>query len=166
MNMMPQIFAKTNRYHVPWFGQVFISTAIFIFAAASNDSSDAISFLILTGSVFWMISYILAHIDVLIFRRRLPKAPRSFKVPGGPVIPVIGIIGTAYMVLNISTDPKERMMIWLLTGATLVILGVYAFFWIRYKMKMPVFKSVPPEKVMAMENDLYYLARKRRGLWK
>lgn len=166
MNMMPQIFAKTNRYHVPWFGQVFISAAIFIFAAVSNDSSDAISFLILAGSVFWMISYILAHIDVLIFRKRLPKAPRAFKVPGGVVIPIIGMIGTIYMILNISTDPKERMMIWLLTGVTLVVLSVYSFFWIKYKMKMPVFKSVPVEKVMAMENNLYYLERKRRGIWK
>lgn len=166
MNMMPQIFSKTNKYHVPWFGQVFISVAIFVFAAASNDSSDAISFLILAGSVFWMISYILAHVDVLIFRKRLPKAPRSFKVPGGVVIPIIGIIGTVYMVLNISTDPKERLMIWLLTGVTFLALGIYSFFWIKYKMKMPVFKSVPVEKVMAMENNLYYLERKRRGIWK
>lgn len=166
MNMMPQIFAKTNKHHVPWFGQVFISVAIFIFAAVSNGSSDAISFLILAGSVFWMISYILAHIDVLIFRKRLPKAPRSFKVPGGFLLPVIGIVGTVYMVLNISTDPTERMMIWLLTGVTFIILGIYSFFWIKYKMKMPVFKSVPIEKVMAMENNLYYLERKRRGIWK
>lgn len=166
MNMMPQVFAKTNKHHVPWFGQVFVSVAIFIFAAVSNDSSDAISFLILAGSVFWMISYILAHVDVLIFRKRLPKAPRSFKVPGGYVLPVIGIIGTVYMILNISTDPTERMMIWILTGVTFLLLGIYSFFWIRYKMKMPVFKSVPLEKVMAMENNLYYLERKRRGIWK
>ena len=166
MNMMPQIFAKTNKHNVPWFGQVFVSVAIFIFAAASNNSSDAISFLILAGSVFWMVSYILAHVDVLILRKRLPKAPRSFKVPGGPVIPIIGILGTAYMILYISTDPQERLMIWLLTGVTFLILGIYSFFWIKYKMKMPVFKSVPLEKVMAMESDLYYLERKRKGIWK
>lgn len=166
MNMMPQIFAKTNKHNVPWFGQVFVSVAIFIFAAASNNSSDAISFLILAGSVFWMVSYILAHVDVLIFRKRLPKAPRSFKVPGGPVIPIIGILGTAYMILYISTDPHERMMIWLFTGVTFLVLGIYSFFWIKYKMKMPVFKSVPLEKVMAMESDLYYLERKRKGIWK
>ena len=166
MNMMPQIFAKTNKHNVPWFGQVFVSVAIFIFAAASNNSSDAISFLILAGSVFWMVSYILAHVDVLIFRKRLPKAPRSFKVPGGPVIPIIGILGTAYMILYISTDPHERMMIWLFTGVTFLVLGIYSFFWIKYKMKMPVFKSVPLEKVMAMESDLYYLERTRKGIWK
>ena len=166
MNMMPRIFAKTNRHNVPYFGVIFVSVFIFVFAALSDGSADAISFLILVGSVFWMISYILAHIDVLILRRRLPKAPRSFKVPCGPLFPLIGIAGTAYMILNISTDPAERNMIWLVTGITFLILAVYSFFWIKYKMKMPVFKSAPMEKVLAMENSMYYPIRKKRGIWK
>ena len=166
MNMMPRIFAKTNRHNVPYFGVIFVSVFIFVFAALSDGSADAISFLILVGSVFWMISYISAHIDVLILRRRLPKAPRSFKVPCGPLFPLIGIAGTAYMILNISTDPAERNMIWLVTGITFLILAVYSFFWIKYKMKMPVFKSVPMEKVLAMENSMYYTIRKKRGIWK
>ena len=113
-----------------------------------------------------MISYIFAHLDVLILRHRLPKAPRSFKVPCGPLFPCIGIAGTVYMILNISTDPTERMMIWLITGITFLVLGIYSFFWIRIKMKMPVFKRVPIQKVMAMENSMYYTIRKRRGLWR
>ena len=166
MNMMPRIFAKTNKHGVPFFGVIFVSVFIFVFAALSDGSSEAISFLILVGSVFWMISYIFAHLDVLILRHRLPKAPRSFKVPCGPLFPCIGIVGTVYMILNISTDPTERMMIWLVTGITFLILGIYSFFWIRIKMKMSVFKSVPIQKVMAMENSMYYTIRKRRGLWR
>ena len=166
MNMMPQCFGKTNKNGVPYIGVWFISIAIMAFAVISNGSTDAISFMILVGSVFWMISYILAHVDVLILRRRLPKAPRSFKSPGGRLLQIIGILGTVYMVLNISTDPAERNAIWLITIVVFAILAVYAFFWIRYKMKMPVFKSVPLEKVMAMENSMYYVVRRRRGLCK
>ena len=166
MNMMPRIFAKTNKKNVPWFGVIFVSVFIFVFAKLSDGSSDAISFLILVGSVFWMISYVLAHMNVLILRRRLPKAPRSFKVPFGPVLPIVGIAGIIYMILNISTDPVERNMIWLVTGITFAVLAVYSFFWIKFKMKMPVFKSVPLEKVMAMENSMYYTIRKRRGIWR
>jgi len=166
MNMMPQFFAKTNRNKVPFIGVWIITIAILIFAYVSSDSSDAISFFILVGSVFWMISYIIAHIDVIVLRRRLPKAPRSFKVPGGILLPIIGILGTAYMVLNISTDPAEKYAIWGWTGGTFLILAVYSFFWIRYKMRMPVFKPVPLEKVMAMENDMFYVIRKRQGMWR
>ena len=166
MNMMPQCFGKTNKNGVPYIGVWFISIAIMAFAVISNGSTDAISFMILVGSVFWMISYILAHVDVLILRRRLPKAPRSFKSPGGGLLQIIGILGTVYMVLNISTDPAERNAIWLITIVVFAILAVYAFFWIRYKMKMPVFKSVPLEKAMAMENSMYYVVRRGRGLCK
>lgn len=166
MNMMPQCFAKTNKKKVPYVGVWFVSILILIFAFLSNNSSDAISFFILVASVFWMVSYIFAHIDVLILRKRLSKAPRSFKVPLGPLFPCIGIIGTAYMILNISTDPAERNAIWLITILVFLILGIYSVFWIKFKMKMPVFKSVPVPKVLAMENDMYYLIRKRRGICK
>ena len=166
MNMLPKIFAKTNKHKVPWFGQVFVSVSIFIFAYVSDSSADMISFLILAGSVFWMVSYILAHVDVIVFRKRLPRAPRNFKVPCGILFPIIGIVGTIYMILNISTDPQERLMLWLLTGCSFLILGIYSAIWIKVKMKMKVFKSVPLEKVMAMENDLYYEIRRKRGLWK
>lgn len=166
MNMLPKIFSKTNKHNVPWFGQMFVSAAILIFGYFSDSSADMISFLILAGSVFWMISYILAHVDVLIFRKRLPNAPRNFKVPCGILFPVIGIVGTAYMILNISSDPQERMNIWLLTGACFIVLGIYSAVWIKFKMKMKVFKSIPLEKVMAMENELYYYVRKSKGIWK
>ena len=67
---------------------------------------------------------------------------------------------------TIPTDLVERNMIWLVTGITFAVLAVYSFFWIKFKMKMPVFKSVPLEKVMAMENSMYYTIRKRWGIWR
>ena len=67
---------------------------------------------------------------------------------------------------TIPTDLVERNMIWLVTGITFAVFAVYSFFWIKFKMKMPVFKSVPLEKVMAMENSMYYTIRKRRGIWR
>ena len=165
MNMLPQIFAKTNKKGVPYFGVISISVAMFIFAYISDGSSDMIEFLILVGSVFWMITYIFAHMDVLILRKKLPHAPRSFKVPCGPLFPLIGIVGTAYMIFYISTDPHERLMIWLITGVTIIALSIYAFFWTKYKMKMPVLKAVPIEKVMAMDNELYYKVRRMWHIW-
>ena len=162
MDMLPHVFARTNKKNVPWFGVVFVSALILLFAYISNDSSDAISFLILVGSVFWMFSYIFAHIDVLVFRKRFPKAPRSFKVPGGIVLPILGIIGTSYMILNISTDPVERNKIWMITGITFAVLFLYAVLWIKFKMKIPVWKSIPIHKVLARESPMYYYVRHRK----
>jgi amino acid transporter len=160
LGMLPGVFMKTNRYGAPVAGIVLIGGGILIVESTGLSTASQISFILLTGSVFWMVSYILTQVNVLILRRRLPKAPRSFKVPFGPVLPVIGIIGTAYMILNISPDPAVRNQIWLLTGGIFIILGAYAFFWIKFRMKISVFKSIPVEKVMAMENELYYPAHK------
>lgn len=166
MNMMPRVFARENRHGSPWVAVLFVSGLIALFAFLSDGSSEAISFLILVGSVFWMTSYIFAHIDLLVLRRRLPRAPRAFKVPGGPVLPFVGIAGTVFMILNISSDPVERNLIWLIAALAFAGLSLYAVAWIRYKMRMPVLKPVPIPKVLAMENDLYYAIRRRRGLWR
>ena len=165
-NLMPQFFGKLNKDKVPYIGVWFVTITILFFAWISQDSSDRISFFILVGSVFWMASYLTAHIDLLVFRKRLPHAPRSFKVPFGPVLPLIGIAGEVYMILNISTDPVERMKIWMLTGVVFLVLFVYAVIWTKVKMRIPIFKLVPMEKVLAMENTMYYKIRKRRGIWK
>ena len=87
-------------------------------------------------------------------------------MPGGPVLPLIGIAGTVYMVINISTDPVERAQILGLTGVIFAILFVYSVIWIKVKMKIPVFKPVPMEKVLAMENTMYYKVRIARGIWR
>ena len=36
------------------------------------------------------------------------------------------------MILNISSDPQERMNIWLLTGACFIVLGIYSAVWIKF----------------------------------
>lgn len=43
----------------------------------------------------------------------------------------------------------------------LVILSIYAFLWIKLNMKIPVFKHMPISKVMAMENEMYYVTHKK-----
>ena len=81
-------------------------------------------------------------------------------------VPLIGIAGTIYMIVNISTDPVERVQILGVTGIILLILFIYSLFWIHYKMKIPAFRPVPMEKVLAMENSMYYKIRRQRGIWK
>lgn len=165
-NLMPQFFGKMNKNKVPFIGCWIITIGILICAYISQNSSDRISFLIQVGSVFWMASYAVANIDLIVFRHRLPKAPRNFKVPFGPVLPCISIAGIVFMIANISTDPVERNQILMVTGIITAILFIYSIFWIRIKMRIPLFKPVPIDKVLAMENPMYYKIRKYRGIWK
>ena len=127
--------------------------------ATGLSTTSPLSFLILTGVIFWMVAYIVTHLNVLVLRKRLPKAPRTFKVPFGPVIPIIGSIGIVWMIYNISSDPATRTTIYAICGIIFAALTVYATIWVKKVMKLKLFKPIPLEKVMSMENDLYHVYR-------
>ncbi|MGI6109039.1 MAG: APC family permease [Bacilli bacterium] len=155
INMLPAFFTRTNKFGTPVFGLFIIGGAMILINATGLSTTDQLSFLILTGSVFWMISYIFAHISVLVLRKRLPRAPRSFKVWGGIILPVIGVIGTAWMIWNISSDPAQRTSIYIVCLIVFACLALFSFLWTKYVMKVPLFKPFPVNEVMAMENDDY-----------
>ncbi len=155
INMLPKFFMNTNKKGSPYWGLIILGGAMILINATGLSNTSQLSFLILTGSVFWMIAYIFAHINVLILRKRLPKAPRTYKVPGGPLIPMIGIAGTIWMIWNIASDPATRMSIYTVCGIIAVCLAVYAALWTKKVMRVPLFKPFPLEHVMAMENDEY-----------
>lgn len=155
INLLPAFFTKTNRYGTPMFGLFIIGGAMIIINATGLSTTSQLSFLILTGSVFWMIVYISAHLDVLILRKKLPNAPRSFKIPGGWLFPTLGALGTCWMIYNIASDPVMRMQIYGVCLIVFGILAVYSALWTKYVMKVPLFKAFPVKEVMAMEREEY-----------
>jgi amino acid transporter len=155
IGLLPGFFMKTNKKGAPWIGILIFGGVMLVINAFGLSTSGSLSFLILTGTVFWMAAYIVTHINVLILRKKLPKAPRVFKVPGGPVIPVIGSIGLLWMIWDIASDNATRMSIYSVCLIILAFLAVYAFVWVKKVMKKDLFKAYPVEEVMAMENELY-----------
>jgi amino acid transporter len=159
IKLLPSFFMKTNKKGAPYVGILAVGGSILLIVATGLSTTDQLSFIILTGCVFWMVTYIIAHIDVLILRKRMPKVPRTFKVPLGPVLPVIGIIGIMWMIYNIAFDPSVRVEIYKTTSVIFTILAVYAVVWIKVVMKVKLFKPFAVKDVMAMENELYHAVR-------
>lgn len=159
IKLLPSAFMKTNKKGAPYVGILVVGGMMILINATGLSTSDQLSFLILTGCVFWMAAYIVSNCNVLILRHRLPKAPRTFKAPFGPVIPILGILGTMYMIYNIDSDFTRRMQIYKVCLIILVVLVIYSTIWIKKVLKMKLFKPVPLEKVMAMENSLYHIFR-------
>lgn len=81
IELLPGMFLKQNKKGAYYVGVLLAGGVMIIVNATGLSSSDQLAFMIAVAIVFWMISYIFADLDVLIFRRRLPKAPRNFKVP-------------------------------------------------------------------------------------
>ncbi len=162
INLLPEIFLKQNKRGSYYVGILMIGIIMIVINATGLSSSDKLAFMILVAIVFWMVSYVIANINVLIFRKKFPKLPRTFKVPFGFVIPVIGMLGSIFMIWNIDGDPATRNLIFMIDGIIFVLLAVYSFIWCKLKWKgIPMFKAVPIKDVMAMENSLYLVAHKR-----
>ncbi len=161
IGLMPEFFLKRNKKGAYYVGVLMIGIIMIVVNATGLSTSDSLSFMITLAIVFWMVSYVIANCNVLIFRKRLPKAPRTFKVPLGPVIPIIGVIGNLFMLWNIDGDPAVKAKIFLIDGIIFIVLAIYAMVWCKYKLKKPMFKPIAMHEVMAMENVLYLPAHKK-----
>ncbi len=155
IGLLPEFFLKKNKRGAYYIGVLMIGTIMILVNATGLSTSDSLSFMILVAIVFWMISYVIADINVLIFRYRLPKTPRTFKVPFGPIIPLLAIVGNLFMIWNIDGDPATRNLIYQIDLIIFALLTVYAVVWCKFKLKRPLFKPIPNHEVMAMEHDLY-----------
>jgi amino acid transporter len=119
-----------------------VITALPLFLIGNRP--DAVITLLIAASAAWLLAYIVAHVDVIVLRRRIPQASRPFRTPWYPVPQVVGIAAMAYAILNNSPSPDMTRTVYLLTGAVLLIVSVAAALWVRLVMKRRLFE---PEAV-------------------
>ncbi|SHF04539.1 APC family permease [Vibrio gazogenes] len=141
MAMQKQAFPQlkaVNRFDAPWAAIVMLSvcTAIsyFIFEI------DALIVLVIAATTSWLLAYIVAHIDVIVLRQRLPKQERPYRTPFYPWPQIIGIVSMLYVALNNSPDPSMTRMVYTITGSILLIISLIAAFWVKFYMKRGLFE--------------------------
>lgn len=77
--------------------QAAIALALIVFGALEKDGfSTMVEF---TAPVFWFF-FMLSGIALLVLRRREPQAPRPFRVPFYPVLPLLFIATCAYLLYS------------------------------------------------------------------
>lgn len=67
-------------------------------------------------SIGTLLAFVLVCVGVLILRKTQPNAPRSFKTPWVPVVPILGIISCVLMMISLPGDTWLRLAIWLFVG--------------------------------------------------
>ena len=159
LDLLPSCFNKINNKKAPFiailtFGGSMIVINLFDLSSASN-----LIFLVLCVCVFTMISYMLVHINVILLRKRLPKVPRTYKSPFGISIQILGVLSMLWMLWNIDPSIDNKIKVFVLTGVVMFLIGLYAFIWLKYVVKKPLFQPVAIKDVMAMENEMYFIER-------
>ncbi len=101
----------SSPYNAIWL--VAILSCIYALTGQFNLLSD------LTIFAVWVF-YVLTFIGVIILRKKKPDLARPYKVPGYPVIPIIAILGGAFVVINqLITSPMIS-----LGGILITIIGL------------------------------------------
>jgi APA family basic amino acid/polyamine antiporter len=114
--LVPSLFSRVHRRTgVPRANTLMVSGFIALLAALVplGSLADATSI----GTLF---AFGLVNIAVVVLRRRRPDMPRTFRVPWGPVLPVLGTACCAYTMASLGADTWAAFGLWMAVG-----LGIY-----------------------------------------
>ena len=67
-------------------------------------------------SIGTLFAFVVVCMAVIVLRATRPDAHRPFKVPGGPVIPVLGVLSCLYLMVSLSVMTWVRLLVWLDIG--------------------------------------------------
>ena len=68
-------------------------------------------------------AFLVVSVGVIILRRSDPDLPRSFKVPGYPVTPILSILGCLWIIKDLRTVTIYVFLIWV----TVAIIWYFAY---------------------------------------
>jgi len=96
--------------------------------------------ILLAGTCFWLASYILVNISVLILRKKYPDMPgRNKKLTLFGIPQILCILGNIYMIWHIA-EGDARILIYKIFFGLMAALIVYAMVWVKAIKKMNLFE--------------------------
>lgn len=141
---IPAVFGKIHpKYRVPmagvWF-TVFLIALTTVYITAMGGTSDVINLFINTACVTWLVTYIIAMVDVLVLRKKYPDFPRLWKAPIAWVTLPIGMLGALYAISTLSYVIPYALIV-------MAVVAVYCIVWNK-SHKKPINEQVPIEELV------------------
>lgn len=119
--VLPRVLARIHaRFQTPHVSIVVTS----LFAAALALPFDY-RMLVGVANVTVVIQYVASCLAVPVLRRREPVDASKWRVPGGPVLPLVGAAGAAYLLRFVKLEE------WIFAGVSLAV-GVALYVWVRF----------------------------------
>ena len=110
--LLPGLFSAVHpRFHTPWRSNLF-----FMVLTGLLSAFLPIAQLGHMTSIGTLLAFIIVSAGVLILRIREPDRPRGFRVPFGPLVPVLAIVSCFAIMASLDGLTWVRLVIWLLIG--------------------------------------------------
>ena len=133
----PQLKA-TNKHNAPWVGILMI--AVLTTIPFLSLGIDSLIVLIIAATTSFLLAYSVAHINVMVLRKRMPNHPRPYRTPFFPVPQILGLIAMLFVALNNSPSPEMTQLVYSITGGILVVLSIIGALWVKFYMKRNLFE--------------------------
>jgi basic amino acid/polyamine antiporter, APA family len=115
--LLPKMFSTVHpRFRTPWGSTILTGIAVGTFSMFT--SLDEMVDLTNIGTLF---AFILVCLGVIVLRVKDPDRHRPFRVPGGLVLPILGIIGCFVLIAYLPPSSWLRFAAWLNIGAVIYV---------------------------------------------
>ncbi|HTV09348.1 MAG TPA: amino acid permease [Candidatus Aquilonibacter sp.] len=116
--LLPDIFSHVHpRFRTP----AFATWVAGILVAIPSGLLD-VGTLAELSNIGTLFAFVLVSIGVLVLRRKQPERHRGFRVPGGPVFPILSVVFCILLMAGLPVRTWERFFIWLIIGLVVYVL--------------------------------------------
>ena len=117
--LLPPAFSKVSpRTGTPVL--VTVTTGAVVPVISALVPLSELAELVNIGTLF---AFVLVSVGVLVLRRSRPDLHRAFRVPGVPVVPILSVLASFYLMLNLPGVTWVRFVVWMAIG--LVVYAAY-----------------------------------------
>ena len=124
--LMPKVFSEVHpKYRTPAKNNLLFMVLVSAFAAFVP--ARVVGEMTSIGTLF---AFILVCIGVLIMRKKMPDAPRAFRTPLVPLVPILGVVVCLFMMVFLPLDTWIRLIVWMMIGFDL-----YLFYGMKHSVQ-------------------------------
>lgn len=140
--------AGVSRVH-PRFRTPYITTIITCVIVAAVAGFVPITVLGEMTSIGTLFAFVVVSVAVMVLRVRRPEARRPFRVPGGHIIPILGVLACIYLMVSLSVMTWVRFLGWLDIGMII--------YWFYGRTHSPLVNKAEAAARSAVENLANFL---------
>ena len=110
--LLPEAFSKVHpRFRTPAFSTIIAGILVSIPAGLFDVGSLAEM-----SNIGTLFAFVLVSIGVLVLRHKQPERRRGFRVPGGPIFPVLSVLFCVVLMAGLPMITWIRFFVWLVIG--------------------------------------------------
>ena len=116
--LLPKLFSDIHpKFKTPYKSNLLFMLFVSLFAAFVPAS--VVGEMVSIGTLF---AFVLVCIGIWVLRVKQPNAPRTFKVPMVPLIPILGVFTCMFMMVFLPLDTWIRLFVWMAIGVVIYFL--------------------------------------------